>query len=51
MIGDLVENIGGKYVEVMFNGTGVDSIYKITQGDEDTGLADMIFIICAFEGK
>ncbi|MEJ9228495.1 zinc ABC transporter substrate-binding protein [Peribacillus butanolivorans] len=46
MIGDLVENIGGKHVEVTsLMGPGVDPhLYKATQGDVKTlDSADMIF--------
>lgn len=46
MIGDLVENIGGKHVEVTsLMGPGVDPhLYKATQGDVETlDSADMIF--------
>ncbi|MFB5933753.1 metal ABC transporter solute-binding protein, Zn/Mn family [Peribacillus frigoritolerans] len=46
MIGDLVENIGGKHVEVSsLMGPGVDPhLYKATQGDVKTlDSADMIF--------
>ncbi|AXN38654.1 metal ABC transporter solute-binding protein, Zn/Mn family [Peribacillus butanolivorans] len=46
MIGDLVENIGGKHVEVTsLMGPGVDPhLYKATQGDVNTlDSADMIF--------
>lgn len=46
MIGDLIENIGGKHVEVTsLMGPGVDPhLYKATQGDVKTlDSADMIF--------
>ncbi|TDL87516.1 manganese transporter [Vibrio vulnificus] len=46
MIGDLVENVGGKHVEVTsLMGPGVDPhLYKATQGDVKTlDSADMIF--------